>query len=109
ATPTLTEALRAAGWSVDEVEAYRTVPVTELDPGARQRLEAGEIDVVAFASSSTVRNFVDLFGRPPPGTRVASIGPVTSQACRDLGVRVDAEGDPHDLDGLAAAVVAAWL
>jgi uroporphyrinogen III methyltransferase/synthase len=87
------------------VEAYRTVPVTELDPGVRQRLELGEIDVLAFASSSTVRNFVDLFGGPPPaGTRVASIGPVTSQTCRDLGLQVDAEADPHDLDGLVAAV-----
>jgi len=105
ATPTLTEALRSAGWRVDEVEAYRTVPVTELDPGVRQRLELGEIDVLAFASSSTVRNFVDLFGGPPPaGTRVASIGPVTSQICRDLGLQVDAEADPHDLDGLVAAV-----
>ncbi|MDQ3452518.1 MAG: uroporphyrinogen-III C-methyltransferase [Actinomycetota bacterium] len=105
ATPTLTEALRSAGWRVDEVEAYRTVPVTELDPGVRQRLELGEIDVLAFASSSTVRNFVDLFGGPPPaGTRVASIGPVTSQTCRDLGLQVDAEADPHDLDGLVAAV-----
>ena len=105
ATPTLTEALRSAGWRVDEVEAYRTVPVTELDPGVRKRLELGEIDVLAFASSSTVRNFVDLFGGPPPaGTRVASIGPVTSQTCRDLGLQVDAEADPHDLDGLVAAV-----
>jgi uroporphyrinogen-III synthase len=35
---------------------------------------------------------------------VVSIGPVTSQTCRDLGLRVDAEADPHDLDGLVAAV-----
>jgi uroporphyrinogen III methyltransferase/synthase len=79
--------------------------VSELDPGVRQRLERGEIDVLAFASSSTVRNFFNLLGMPlPSGNRVASIGPVTSQTCRDLGLRVDAEADPHDLDGLVAAV-----
>ena len=105
ATPTLTEALRSAGWNVDEVEAYRTVPVSQLEPGVRQQLERDEIDVLAFASSSTVRNFFDLLGMPlPSGIRVVSIGPVTSQTCRDLGLRVDAEADPHDLDGLVAAV-----
>lgn len=108
ATPTLTEALRGAGWQADEVEAYRTVEVRELDPSVRRRLERGEIAVAAFASSSTVRNFVTLFGGPPPpGTRVASIGPVTTETCRELGVHVDAEAAPHDLDGLAAAVVEA--
>jgi uroporphyrinogen III methyltransferase/synthase len=108
ATPTLTKALDEAGWTVDEVEAYRTVPVPDLDPAVRERLERGEVDVLAFASSSTVRNLVDLLGRPPhPDCRVAAIGPVTSQTCRELGLRVDAEGDPHDLDGLVAAVVRA--
>ncbi len=74
----------------------------------RDRLTAGGLDVAAFASSSTVRNLVALLGGPPdPSVRVASIGPVTSATCRELGVRVDAEADPHDLDGLVTAVVAA--
>jgi len=108
ATPTLTESLRGAGWQTDEVEAYRTVEVRELDPTVRRRLESGEVDAAAFASSSTVRNFIALFGGPPPArTRVASIGPVTSETCRELGVRVDAEASPHDLDGLVAAVLEA--
>ncbi|HVL97994.1 MAG TPA: uroporphyrinogen-III C-methyltransferase [Egibacteraceae bacterium] len=108
ATPTLTEALAAAGWETTEVEAYRTVPVAELAPAVRARLTAGDVDVAAFASSSTVRNFVTLLGEPPdPSLRIASIGPVTSATCRELGLPVDAEADPHDLDGLVGAVVAA--
>ena len=106
ATPTLAELLRDGGWDVVEVEAYRTVRVAALDPGVQRDLRDGAIDVVAFASSSTVRNLVELLGGPPHETvRVASIGPVTSDTCRTLGLRVDAEGEPHDLDGLVAAVV----
>lgn len=107
ATPALADALDAAGWRTTEVEAYRTVPVGELPAGVRERLDDGDIHVVAFASSSTVRNFVGLVGVPHRRLRVASIGPVTSATCRDLGVRVDAEADPHDIDGLVEAVVAA--
>jgi uroporphyrinogen III methyltransferase/synthase len=108
ATPTLADLLRAAGWDVTEVEAYRTVPVEALEPPVRGELLDGGIDVVAFASSSTVRNLVDLLdGVLDPSVRVASIGPVTSDTCRQLHLRVDAEADPHDLDGLVAAVVSA--
>ena len=35
---------------------------------------------------------------------MVSIGPVTSQTARDLGLRVDAEADEHTIPGLVAAV-----
>ncbi len=105
ATPALTAALRDAGWQVDEVEAYRTALPSRLPPGVADQLRDGGVDAIAFASSSTVSNLVTLLGGPPdPRVRIASIGPVTSTTCRDLGLRVDAEADPHDLDGLVAAV-----
>ncbi|MDP8970369.1 MAG: uroporphyrinogen-III synthase, partial [Actinomycetota bacterium] len=99
--------LAAAGWVTDEVEAYRTARAAGLPEAVRDRLAAGGIDVLAFASSSTVRNLVELLGELPPARAVASIGPVTSRTCQELGLRVDAEADPHDLDGLVAAVVRA--
>jgi uroporphyrinogen-III synthase len=34
---------------------------------------------------------------------LVSIGPQTSQSCLQTLGRVDAEADPHDLDGLVAA------
>jgi len=37
---------------------------------------------------------------------VISIGPVTSETARARGLRVDAEADPHTIDGLVDAVVA---
>lgn len=108
ATPHLAGALAEGGWDVDEVEAYRTVRAAALPVGVADRIREGAVDVLAFASSSTVRNFMDLLGGPPPAAvKIASIGPVTSATCRDLGLRVDAEANPHDLDGLVEAVVRA--
>ena len=108
ATPVLAAALMQAGWDVDDVEAYRTVPVGELPPGVAERVTAGDIDVLAFASSSTARNFAALLGAAVPDqVLVASIGPVTSATCEELGLRVDAQADPHDIDGLVTAVQAA--
>lgn len=108
ATPTLSTALREAGWQVTEVEAYRTVPAEGLDEAVREDLRSGGLDAVALASSSTVRNLVTLLGDlPHPDIRVVSIGPVTSQTCRELGLDVAAEAEPHDIDGLVDAVVRA--
>ena len=110
ATPALTAALESAGWTTVEVEAYRTVPTAALPAGVGARISGGDIDAVAFASSSTVRNLMALLDGPlPASVRVASIGPVTSATCAELGVRVDAEADPSDVEGLARAVRDAWL
>jgi uroporphyrinogen III methyltransferase/synthase len=108
ATPVLAELLRGASWDVVDVEAYRTVKVAALPDAVAAQLRDGGIDVVAFGSSSTARNLLDLLGAPlHERTRVASIGPVTSDTCRRLGLRVDAEASPHDVEGLVAAVVSA--
>ena len=70
------------------------------------RVRACEVDAVTFTSSSTVTNFCDVVGPlTAPQPSVISIGPVTSQSARDLGLRVDAEADPHTIDGLLEALV----
>ncbi len=104
ARPVLPDRLRAAGWEVDVVTAYRTVPVV---PDAHALARVAEADAVTFTSSSTVTNFCDAIGdaRVPPV--VASIGPVTSATALERGLTVSAEADPHTIDGLVAAVVAA--
>ena len=104
ARPVLPVGLRAAGWEVEVVEAYRTVPVT---PGEATLAEIDGADAVTFTSSSTVTNFCEAVGahRVPPV--VASIGPVTSATARDLGLTVTAEAIPHTIDGLVDALVAA--
>jgi uroporphyrinogen III methyltransferase/synthase len=101
----LPEGLAARGYEVDVLAVYRTVPVAP-DTDHLQRVEAGEVDAVTFTSSSTVKNFcaaVAPFTGPQPA--VISIGPVTSETARELGLRVDTEADPHTIDGLVAAVL----
>lgn len=100
----LASGLRAKGWSVDEVVAYRTVSGTP-DPSALAA--AGRADAIAFTSSSTVERTVSLLGldRIPPV--VASIGPVTSASAVAAGLSVTVEAAEHTIDGLVAALVAA--
>jgi uroporphyrinogen III methyltransferase/synthase len=105
ANPELGAALRAKGWRTREVVAYHTVPVGELDPATRRRLDAGEVDWVAFTAASTVEGFVRGYGGPPPGgVRVAAIGPVTAGAARAAGMRVAATATKHTIPGLVAAI-----
>ena len=100
----LAAALAGKGWWPHEVVAYRTVPLRRLEPAARRRLDAGEVDWVAFTASSTVAGFVRAYGALPPGVRVAAIGPVTAAAARSAGLRVDVAASEHTIPGLVAAI-----
>jgi uroporphyrinogen-III synthase len=102
--------LRKAGAHVEVVEAYETV----IPKSSRIRLCAAlknpkrSPHVITFTSSSTVRNFVELLGKPRAGfdnVQLASIGPVTSSTLRDLGLRVDIEAGEFTIPGLVAAIV----
>jgi uroporphyrinogen III methyltransferase/synthase len=100
----LPKELSAMGAIVDEGFAYRTVPETNDDTGARRRLGDEGADMITFTSSSTVENYLAL-GLPwPAGMQVASIGPVTSKTARELGLNVDVEARRHDIPGLVEAI-----
>jgi uroporphyrinogen-III synthase len=76
----------------DFVALYRTVP---LRP---ERFPA--VDLVVLASPSAARAFAAL-GLDLP---CVTIGPVTSAEARALGLRVTAEAESHERDGLVRAV-----
>ena len=96
--------LSALGAIVDEGFAYRTVPETRDDIGARRRLLEEGADLITFTSSSTVENFLAL-GLPwPAKMEVASIGPITSKTARDRGLKVAIEARRHDIPGLVEAI-----
>jgi uroporphyrinogen III methyltransferase / synthase len=105
ASQILTDVLEQQGYEPVDVVAYRTVAPDALPAGVLDDLAAGRIDLLAFGSSSTVRNFVALTEPGQRRGRVVSIGPVTSATCAELGLEVAVEADPHDLDGLVAALV----
>ncbi len=103
----LPEGLTAKGYEVDVLPVYRTVSAT-ADAADLERVRAGDVDAITFTSSSTVHNFCDALGASPdPQPLVVSIGPITSQTARERGLRVDAEADPHTIDGLVEAVTSA--
>jgi uroporphyrinogen III methyltransferase / synthase len=100
----LPDELRRRGWDVEIAEAYRTRTTT---PTARQVAAAAGADAITFTSASTVTNFVAAAGADAVPPVVASIGPVTSAAAREQGIDVRVEADPHTIDGLVEALVAA--
>ncbi len=100
----LPDGLRAAGWDVDVVEAYRTRPAR---PPPEALAAVARADAIAFTSSSTVTSFVEVAGPDAVPPVVVCIGPVTAASARRLGLTVAVEAAVHTLDGLVDALVAA--
>jgi uroporphyrinogen III methyltransferase/synthase len=97
------DALRAAGTDVDQLALYRTV--AEPLPESARAAALGA-DWLTFASASAVRFFHEAAGTLD-GPRLASIGPVTSAALREVGHEPDLEAVDHTPAGLVAALVIA--
>jgi uroporphyrinogen III methyltransferase/synthase len=92
------------GAKVDVVEAYRTGIPRDAAERAREAL-ARKPHWITFTSSSTVSNFLAAVPEATLGeARIASIGPITSATLREHGMRVDAEADPHSMEGLVDAI-----
>jgi uroporphyrinogen III methyltransferase/synthase len=104
--------LTRMGAVVDEVTAYETQPAANGAADLNERLAGGAIDMVTFTSSSTVKNFCRLL--PPDriaelmrGVAIASIGPITSQTARELGLSVSIEAEHYTVPGLVQAILKA--
>ncbi len=102
--------LRRAGAKVEVVEAYQTVVPPKSRLILRRVLRDRRPDWVTFTSSSTARNFAVLVGpnrmrAALKGTRVASIGPVTSNTLRELGLRVTVQARKYTIPGLVQALI----
>ncbi len=117
----LPEVLRAAGAEVAVAPAYRTV-IPEGSVRAIRDLFAHDtdavrssdplpppIDAITFTSSSTARNLLSLCEAAsvtlPQSTLRISIGPITSQTLRELGLRPHAESPEATVAALAETVV----
>ncbi len=102
-SPGLIEGLEGKGWAVTHVAAYRTAAAS-VRPELRAAV--GAADVITFASASSVHRFCELFGSDQTPPAVVVIGPSTAAAAQQHGMQVAASADPHNLEGLVAAVVA---
>jgi uroporphyrinogen III methyltransferase / synthase len=102
--------LRNWGAVVDVIVAYRTeLPCVDVRPLASLLVE-GKIDVITFTSSSTVRNFVRLFGgrrlgEIVNGSAIACIGPITAATVEDLGGRVDIVANQFTVTDMLRVIV----
>jgi uroporphyrinogen III methyltransferase / synthase len=88
------------GGVCDVVPVYRTVlPGHPVTPAEKP-------DIVTFTSSSTVENFVTLYGTGMlRGASVASIGPITTETLERHRIRVDITASRYDIEGLVDAIV----
>lgn len=110
---TLADQLRAAGASVDEVTAYRTV-VAPPDAELVRAIFATPVqraDVVTFTSSSTVQGLVrglETAELQPhealAGVALAAIGPITARTLREHGLEPAVVADEYTIPGLVKAL-----
>ena len=109
APPKLAADLAARGASVADAVAYRTVPEQHDAQHAADLFDEGGVHWVTFTSSSTVTNFLALVGPEKLkalGTRLASIGPSTSETLRQAGLTPTVEAEVHTIPGLVSAILA---
>ena len=94
--------LTERGWTVDVVEAYRTVVG---QPPGEALAAAATASAVTFTSSSTVTNFLAVAGGVPLPPVVACIGPITAETARAAGLNVDVVATEHTVEGLVQSLV----
>ena len=105
----LPEELARMGASVDVVAAYRTLPGEADGAALAEQLAGGEIDVVTFTSSSTVTNLLAILGNKGAEllgrVKIACIGPVTADTCRENGLCPDVIAAEYTIKGLADCII----
>ncbi|MGZ3610933.1 MAG: uroporphyrinogen-III synthase [Ktedonobacteraceae bacterium] len=118
----LIQELQHVGIEVDVVAAYRTIGIDKEDERGQiilRQIQADELDIITFTSSSTVRNFmqrlieydakftetfirsISEFARP----KIACIGPITAQTAREYGLQVHIEAQIYTIAGLLEAII----
>lgn len=101
--------LRKMGANVVIADAYETIKPDAKRDEMKKLFEEGRVDVVTFTSSSTVSNFVEMFGKEETlklmnGVKVASIGPITSDTARKFGLNPVIEPSDYTTEALARAI-----
>lgn len=102
--------LASLGAKVDVAEAYETVLPGTSAAALRVVLRDPEQrpDAIAFTSSSTVSNFLQLLGKENVAllgdVKFASIGPVTTETMRKAGLQAHIEAGEYTIPALAQAL-----
>lgn len=110
ARPVLPVELSRMGAVVDEVTVYCTHEVKDHAKRLITLLENGKVDIVTFTSSSTVKNFTALLPKDRvsellKNVTLASIGPITSETAKDLGLNIEITAKTYTIPGLCEAIL----
>lgn len=100
----LTRGLTRKGWTVDAVEAYRTVDGPGLGAEDVEAVAAGGLDAVVLTSGSVARRFAAQCHRVAPGLRLVAIGTTTASAVREAGCEVASVAATPDYEGVVDAL-----
>ncbi len=103
----LVELLDKGGAEVQDVAVYTAVEQKSQSAWLIEEIGKGRIDWLTFASPSSVNGFFEQIRSDlvnSGNVKIASIGPVTSERLRALGLRVDVTAADHTLDGLLDAI-----
>lgn len=108
----LPDKLRERGATVDILPAYETILDASAAESLREGLANGEIDILTFTSSSTVRNFVqaitegrtDLLPALLGDATIAAIGPITAETAREFGLSPHIVAEEYTIPGLVVAL-----
>jgi uroporphyrinogen III methyltransferase/synthase len=101
----LRQTLEARGHVVEEVTAYRSVPVERLDERRLAAVDAAGIEWVTVTSSRIAETAVRLFGPRMRRWRIASLSPVTTATLRRHGLEPAVEAREATMAGLVTAMV----
>ena len=101
----LFEKLSAAGAEVEQVVAYESRDVTEVDATILAELRAGEIDWVTATSSATAASLLRLFGTDLSRAQVAAISPLTAAVLEKAGMPATVVATEFTAGGLVDAIL----
>jgi len=104
----LPEGLKKQGADVTVATTYRTVNSGRKKEELITWINAGDVDVITFTSSSTVTNFVEIMGADymlPPDIKIACIGPVTAATAKKAGFPIDISQEEYTMEGLVQSLI----
>lgn len=100
---TLSDLLGAAGVEVVQSETYVSADVS-LSESGQSDLRSGDVDWICLASPAMAANLAATV-EVSDKVNIAAISPLTSQAARDAGLRVDVEATDYSWAGMIQAIV----
>ena len=103
----LPETIQEMGGSVVIAPIYETVAEEESAQILKDTLSNGEVDLITFTSSSTLRHFYQMINQDSQmlhDVKIAVIGPVTEKTATQMGLNVDIMPTVSTIDGLVEAI-----